>query len=41
MQVPDDIFGKLLQVAMDEPKQSKAHRQHDNPLARLVRRHRP
>ena len=40
MQVPHDIFGKLLQVAMNEAEQSQTHRQHENSLCPLANRHR-
>jgi len=32
MQMPHDVFGKLLQVAMNEAEQSQTHRQHENSL---------
>jgi len=40
MQMPHDVFGKLLQVAMNEAEQSQTHRQHENSLCSLANRHR-
>jgi hypothetical protein len=40
VQVLHDMFGKLLQVAMDEFQQTQAHRQDEDSLGRLAHRHR-
>ena len=40
MQVSHHIFGKLLQIAVNEIEQSQTHRQHENSLCSLANRHR-
>ena len=40
MQVSHDIFGKLLQVAVNEAEQSQTHRQYENSLCPFANRHR-